>query len=76
MYSEWADVCTVIYGGNFASGGYFWYQANAEKQITVYETIYGLGNALCPLLRNVLHTTKIPTKNQPIGTNSGDDSVD
>ena len=22
MYSEWADVCTVIYGGNFASGGY------------------------------------------------------
>ena len=20
MYSEWADICTVIYGGNFASG--------------------------------------------------------
>ena len=23
MYSEWADICTVIYGGNFASGPYF-----------------------------------------------------
>ena len=23
MYSEWADVCTVIYGGNYAGGGYF-----------------------------------------------------
>ena len=23
MYSEWADICTVVYGGNFASGGYF-----------------------------------------------------
>jgi hypothetical protein len=23
MYSEWADICTVIYGGNFVSGGYF-----------------------------------------------------
>ncbi|MBT6644816.1 MAG: hypothetical protein HOB52_03320, partial [Euryarchaeota archaeon] len=23
MYSEWADVCTVVYGGSFAGGSYF-----------------------------------------------------
>ena len=23
MYSEWADICTVIYGGQFASGGQY-----------------------------------------------------
>ena len=44
MYSEWADVCTVIYGGNFAAGGYFQglKPMLEEGNMTVYETIYGL----------------------------------
>ena len=48
MYSEWADVCTVIYGGNFASGGNFKgiKPMLQEGNMTVYETIYGLGNTL------------------------------
>ena len=48
MYSEWADVCTVIYGGNFASGGFFKgiKPMLEEGNMTVYETIYGLGNTL------------------------------
>lgn len=48
MYSEWADVCTVIYGGNFASGGYFQglKPMLAQANMTVFETIYGLGNTL------------------------------
>ena len=41
MYSEWADVCTVIYGGNFAAGGYFQglKPMLQEGNMTVYETI-------------------------------------
>ena len=48
MYSEWADVCTVIYGGNFQSGGSFTgiKPMLEEGNMTVYETIYGLGNTL------------------------------
>jgi len=48
MYSEWADVCTVIYGGNFQSGGNFAgiKPMLEEGNMTVYETIYGLGNTL------------------------------
>ncbi|MGY8727642.1 MAG: CARDB domain-containing protein [Candidatus Poseidoniales archaeon] len=48
MYSEWADICTVVYGGNFASGGYFQgiKPMLETANMTVYETIYGLGNTL------------------------------
>ena len=48
MYSEWADICTVVYGGNFASGGYFQgIKPMLEvANMTVFETIYGLGNTL------------------------------
>ena len=48
MYSEWADVCTLVYGGNWASGGYFQGLKPMlnESNLTVYETIYGLGNTL------------------------------
>jgi uncharacterized membrane protein len=48
MYSEWADICTVIYGGNFQSGGNFKgiKPMLEEGNMTVYETIYGLGNTL------------------------------
>ena len=46
MYSEWADVCTVVYGGSFASGGSFQGIKPMLKNanMTVYETLYGLGN--------------------------------
>ena len=46
MYNEWADVCTVIYGGNFASGGYFQgiKPMLKDANMTVYETVYGLGH--------------------------------
>ena len=48
MYSEWADICTVVYGGNFAAGGYFQgiKPMLETANMTVYETIYGLGNTL------------------------------
>ena len=48
MYSEWADICTVVYGGSFASGGYFQgiKPMLETANMTVYETIYGLGNTL------------------------------
>jgi len=44
MYTEWADICTVIYGGNFASGGQFeGIKPLLEVgEMTVFETIYGL----------------------------------
>ena len=71
MYSEWADVCTVIYGGNFASGGFFKgiKPMQEEGNMTVYETIYGpetpcqvlqvrqLCSAYCQL-RSSYHTTR------------------
>ena len=39
MYSEWADVCTVFYGGSFSSGGYFRgiKPMLEDANITVYE---------------------------------------
>ena len=48
MYSEWADVCTVIYGGSFAGSGSFQgiKPMLEEGNMTVYETIYGLGNSI------------------------------
>ena len=48
MYSEWADVCTVIYGGSFSGSGSFQgiKPLLEEGNMTVYETIYGLGNTL------------------------------
>ena len=44
MGTEWGDMCTVVYGGNFASGGYFqglkpMLEAN---NMTVFETLYVL----------------------------------
>ena len=44
MYSEWADVCTVFYGGSFSSGGYFRgiKPMLEDANITVYETIYAI----------------------------------
>ena len=49
MSSEWADLCTVIYGGQFTTGGGSFKGIKPlleEGNMTVYETIYGLGNKL------------------------------
>ena len=82
MYSEWADVCTVIYGGSFASGGSFQgLKPMLEKaNMTVYETIYGLGNTLpgaassgnCASHNNA--NANPPIRSTPLGLTPGDDS--
>tara|TARA_B100001093_G_scaffold68951_1_gene59232 strand:- start:32779 stop:37869 length:5091 start_codon:yes stop_codon:yes gene_type:complete len=79
MYSEWADICTVVYGGNFASGGYFQgiKPMLETANMTVYETIYGLGNTL----PSAASSGNCAGKNQnagprstPLGQTPGDDS--
>ena len=79
MYSEWADICTVVYGGNFASGGYFEgiKPLLETANMTVYETIYGLGNNL----PGAANSGNCAGKNQnsgprstPLGQTPGDDS--
>ncbi|MBT3441573.1 MAG: hypothetical protein HN439_05600, partial [Euryarchaeota archaeon] len=79
MYSEWADICTVVYGGNFASGGYFEgiKPLLETANMTVYETIYGLGNSL----PGAANSGNCAGKNQnsgprttPLGQTPGDDS--
>ena len=80
MYSEWADVCTVIYGGAFASGGSFQglKPMLETANMTVYETIYGLGNTLpgaassgnCAAHNNAASGIR----NTPLGLSPGDDS--
>ena len=44
MNTEWADMCVVFYGGNFASGGYFpgLKPLLVSANMTVYETLYAL----------------------------------
>ena len=44
MNTEWADMCVVFYGGNFASGGYFegLKPMLLTANMTVYETLYAL----------------------------------
>ena len=44
MYSEWADMCTVLYGGTWSSGGYFYgiKPMLEDANMTVYETLYAL----------------------------------
>ena len=44
MYSEWADMCTVLYGGTWSSGGYFRgiKPMLEDANMTVYETLYAL----------------------------------
>ena len=80
MYSEWADVCTVIYGGNFASGGYFKgiKPMLQEGNMTVYETIYGLGNTLPSVAQSgncaSYYQNGQGPRNTALGINPGDDS--
>ena len=84
MYSEWADVCTVIYGGTFAGGGNFKgiKPMLLEGNMTVYETIYGLGNSLPSVAQSgncaSAYQTGSTDQQQPrltaLGINPGDDS--
>ena len=78
MYSEWADVCTVIYGGNFASGGYFKgiKPMLEEGNMTVFETIYGLNNlpGAASSGNCASHNQNSGPRNTPLGLIAGDDS--
>jgi uncharacterized membrane protein len=79
MYSEWADVCTVIYGGNFAAGGYFQglKPMLQEGNMTVYETIYGLGNTLPGAASSgncATHNENAGPRPTALGIVDGDDS--
>jgi len=79
MYSEWADVCTVIYGGNFASGGFFKgiKPMLEEGNMTVYETIYGLGNTLPGAASSgncAQHNKNSGPRNTALGLVANDDS--
>lgn len=77
MYSEWADVCTVIYGGNYAGGGYFMglKPMLAAANMTVFETIYGLGNTL-PSAASSGNCAQHNKANQPWRTQHLDDGDD
>ena len=79
MYSEWADICTVIYGGNFASGPYFQgiKPMLEEGNMTVYETIYGLGNTLPGAASSGNcqgYNKNTGPRTTPLGQTPGDDS--
>ena len=79
MYSEWADVCTVIYGGNFQSGGNFRgiKPMLEEGNMTVYETIYGLGGTLPGAASTgncAPHNKNSGPRNTPLGLVNNDDS--
>ena len=79
MYSEWADICTVIYGGNFASGPYFQgiKPMLEEGNMTVFETIYGLGNTLPGAASSGNcqgYNQNAGPRTTPLGQTPGDDS--
>jgi len=79
MYTEWADICTVVYGGNFASGSYFQgIKPMLEvANMTVYETIYGLGNTLPGAASSGNcqgYNQNAGPRTTPLGQNPGDDS--
>ena len=79
MYSEWADVCTVIYGGNFQSGGNFRgiKPMLEEGNMTVYETIYGLGGTLPGAASQgncAAYNKNSGPRNTPLGLVNNDDS--
>jgi uncharacterized membrane protein len=83
MYSEWADVCTVVYGGNFAGGSYFQgiKPMLKDANMTVYETIYGLGSYMPGAASSGDCSNVNPNgadgqgpRNTPLGLVVGDDS--
>ena len=80
MYSEWADVCTVIYGGTFSSGGYNFMGLKPmleQANMTVFETLYGLGNYLPGAASTgncAGHNMNAGPRNTALGLTPGDDS--
>ena len=68
-----------MYGGNFASGGYFQgiKPMFNDSNISVYETIYGLGNTLPGAASSGNcqgHNKNAGPRPTPLGLTSGDDS--
>ena len=79
MYTEWADICTVVYGGNFASGSNFQgiKPMLETANMTVYETIYGLGNTLPGAASSGNcqgYNKNTGPRTTPLGQTPGDDS--
>ena len=84
MNTEWADMCVVFYGGNFASGGYFpgLKPLLVSANMTVYETLYALsGNwpsaatsGACADAYQTGGSGSQGPRNLPLGLTPGDDS--
>ena len=84
MNTEWADMCVVFYGGNFASGGYFpgLKPLLVSANMTVYETLYALsGNwpaastsGNCANAYQTGGSGSQGPRNTPLGIAPGDDS--
>ena len=80
MYSEWADICAVIYGGSFANGGQSFQGIKPmleNANMTVFETIYGLGNTLPGAASQGAcsqHNKNTGPRTTPLGQTPGDDS--
>jgi len=84
MNTEWADMCVVFYGGNFASGGYFpgLKPLLVSANMTVYETLYALsGNwpaastsGACANAYQTGGSGSQGPRNNPLGITPGDDS--
>ena len=80
MYSEWADVCTVIYGGTFSGqGGTFeGIKPMLENaNMTVFETLYGLGTYLPSAASTGNcqgYNMNSGPRNTPLGIQPNDDS--
>ena len=84
MNTEWADMCVVFYGGNFASGGSFpgLKPLLVSANMTVYETLYALsGNwpaaatsGNCAAAYQTGGSGSQGPRNTPLGVSPGDDS--
>jgi len=77
MYSEWADMCVVFYGGQWSNGGAFSgiKPMLQDANITVFETLYALGGFF-PSAANSGACANPPHHENPRSNHldSGDDS--
>ncbi len=75
MYTEWADVCTVIYGGTFSDNTPFeGIKPLLEvANMTVYETIYGLPGVSLPGAANTGDCSGYNKNSGPRSEPLGDD---
>ncbi len=80
MGSEWQDICSIVYGGVAAQGGYTLDGIKPtlkEVDITVYETLYGLGNYLPSAASSgdcANYNTNSGPRSIALGNSPGDDS--